>query len=157
MQHKKLFFSPNINWVPCLNSRTPFKDSITLYHYHHLNYTFQYSGCSITYYGEIERHLNVRTAEHVTTSPLLGKRPITTKKITNFVNWSIDLFQALFYISILFHDSNASRFILFYNNAITLCYNLVLNNKTWYLKISHRHWKPLINWKGLIQYTILCS
>ena len=46
----------------------------------HLIYKFQCSNCNITYYGETERHLKVRAGEHISTSPLTGKRVNNNKK-----------------------------------------------------------------------------
>ena len=72
---KVIFHSKN--W---LSSFFKFKDSIPLYlHYHHI-YKFQCSNCNITYYGETERHLKVRAGEHISTSPLTGKRVNNNKK-----------------------------------------------------------------------------
>ena len=57
-----------------------FKDSIPLHLCSHLIYKFQCSNCNITYYGESERHFKVRAGEHVSTSPLTGKRVNNNKK-----------------------------------------------------------------------------
>ena len=58
-----------------------FKDSIPLHLRSNLIYKFQCSNCNITYYGETERHLKVRAGEHISTSPLTGKRVNNNKKI----------------------------------------------------------------------------
>ena len=62
-----------------LSSLFKFKDSIPLYLRSHVIYKFQCSNCNITYYGETERHLKVRAGEHISTSPLTGKRIINNK------------------------------------------------------------------------------
>ena len=46
----------------------------------HIVYKFLCSNCNITYYGEIERHLNVRSGEHLSLSALTGKRVNNNKK-----------------------------------------------------------------------------
>ena len=56
------------------------KEAIPLYLRSHLIYKFQCSNCNITYYGETERHLKVRAGEHISTSPLMGKRVSKNKK-----------------------------------------------------------------------------
>ena len=43
-------------------------------------YKFQCSDCNITYYDKTECHLKVRTGEHISTSPLTGKRVNKNKK-----------------------------------------------------------------------------
>ena len=63
-----------------LSSFFKFKDSIPLHLRSHLIYKFQCSNCNITYYGETERHLKVRAGEHISTSPLTGKRVNNNKK-----------------------------------------------------------------------------
>ena len=40
----------------------------------HLVYKFSCSSCNATYYGKTERHLNVRSGEHIGLSPLTGNR-----------------------------------------------------------------------------------
>ena len=58
-----------------LNNLFKFKDSIIpLYLRSHLIYKFQCSNCNITSYGETECHLKVRAGEHISTSPLTGKK-----------------------------------------------------------------------------------
>ena len=69
MQYKSYFQSKNR-----LSNLCKFKDSIPLYLRSYLIYKFQCSNCNITYYGETERHLKVRAGEHISTSPLAGKR-----------------------------------------------------------------------------------
>ena len=63
-----------------LSSFFKFKDSIPSHLRSHLIYKFQCSNCNITYYGETERHLKVRAGEHISTSPLTGKRVNNNKK-----------------------------------------------------------------------------
>ena len=57
-----------------------FKDSIPLHLCSYLIYKFQCSNCNITYYGQTERHLNVRDNERISTSPLTRKRVNNNKK-----------------------------------------------------------------------------
>ena len=57
-----------------------FKDSIPEELRSHIVYKFLCSNCSITYYGETERHLNVRSGEHLSLSALTGKRVNKNKK-----------------------------------------------------------------------------
>ena len=66
----------------CLNNLFKFKDSIPLYLCFHLIYKFQCSNCNITYYSETERHLKVRSGEHIITSPLTGNRVHNNKKLS---------------------------------------------------------------------------
>ena len=63
-----------------LNSLFKFKDSILLNLHSSLIYKFQSSNCNITYYGETESHLKVRAGEHISTSPLTGKRVHNNKR-----------------------------------------------------------------------------
>ena len=67
-----------------LSSFFKFKDSIPLHIRSHLIYKVQCSNRNITYYGEIERHLKVRTGEHINMSPLAGKR------VNNNKNFSVN-------------------------------------------------------------------
>ena len=57
-----------------------FKDSIPLYLRSPVSYKFQCGNCNTTYYGKTECHLKVRAGEHISTSPLMGKRVINHKK-----------------------------------------------------------------------------
>ena len=59
-----------------------FKDSIPKELRSHIVYKFLCSNCNITYYGETERHLNVRSGEHLSLSALIGKRVNNNKKLT---------------------------------------------------------------------------
>ena len=63
-----------------LSSFFKFKDFIPSHLRSHLIYKFQCSNCNITYYGETERHLKLRAGEHISMSPLTGKR-VSNKKI----------------------------------------------------------------------------
>ena len=63
-----------------LSSFFNFKDCIPLYLHSHVAYKLQCSNCNITYYGENERHLKLRAGEHISTSPLTGKRVHNNKK-----------------------------------------------------------------------------
>ena len=40
----------------------------------HLVYKFSCGGCNAAYYGKTERHLSVRSGEHIGKSPLTGKK-----------------------------------------------------------------------------------
>ena len=51
-----------------------FKDVIPKKLRSHLIYKFSCSSCNATYYGKTERHLNVRSGEHISLSPLTGNR-----------------------------------------------------------------------------------
>ena len=51
-----------------------FKDVIPKELRSHLVYKFSCSSCNATYYGKTERHLNVRSGEHIGLSPLTGNR-----------------------------------------------------------------------------------
>ena len=57
-----------------------FKDSIPKELRSDIVYKFLCSNCNITYYGETERHLNVRSGEHLSLSALTGKRVNNNKK-----------------------------------------------------------------------------
>ena len=72
----KSFFVQSKNW---LSNLFKFKDSIPLCRRSHFIFKFQCNKCNINYYGEPERHLKLRAGEHISTSPLTGKWPITTK------------------------------------------------------------------------------
>ena len=63
-----------------MSSFLKFKDSIPLYRRSHIIYKFQCSNYNSTYYGETERHLKVRAGEHISMSPLTGKRVNNNKK-----------------------------------------------------------------------------
>ena len=63
-----------------LSSFFKIKDSIPLHLRSHLIYKFQCSNCNITYYGETESHLKVRAGEHISMSPLTGKKVNNNKK-----------------------------------------------------------------------------
>ena len=69
-----------------LSNLFKFKDSIPLYLRSHVIYKFQCSYCNITYYGETERNLKVRAGEHISTSPLTGKRVNNNEKSSVKVN-----------------------------------------------------------------------
>ena len=57
-----------------LSSFFKFKGFIPLYLRSHLIYKFQCGNSNITYYGETERQIKVRAGEHISMSPLTGKR-----------------------------------------------------------------------------------
>ena len=57
-----------------------FKDSIPKGLRSHIVYKFLCSNCNITYYGETERHLHVRSGENLSLSALTGKRVNNNKK-----------------------------------------------------------------------------
>ena len=51
-----------------------FKDVIPKELRSHLVYKFSCGSCNATYYGKTERHLDVRSGEHIGLSPLTGNR-----------------------------------------------------------------------------------
>ena len=51
-----------------------FKDVIPKESRSHLVYKFSCSSCNATYYGKTERHLNIRSGEFISLSPLTGNR-----------------------------------------------------------------------------------
>ena len=57
-----------------LSSLFRFKDVIPKELQSHLVYKFSCGNCNVTYYGKTERHLNVRSSEHIGISHLTGKR-----------------------------------------------------------------------------------
>ena len=57
-----------------LSSLFCFKDVIPKELRSHLVYKFSCSSCNATYYGKTERHLNVRSGEHIGLSPITGNR-----------------------------------------------------------------------------------
>ena len=73
---KVIFQSKN-----CLSNLFRFKDSIPKELRSHNVCKFLRSNCNITYYGETERHLNVRFGEHLNLSALTGKR-VNNNKIS---------------------------------------------------------------------------
>ena len=66
---KVIFQSKNL-----LSNLFQFKRSIPKELGSHIVYKFLCSNCNITYYGETECHLNVRSGEHLNLSALTGKR-----------------------------------------------------------------------------------
>ena len=72
----KVIFQSNIR----LSNLFRFKDSIPKELRSHIVYKFLCSNCNITYYGETERPLNVRSGEHLSLSALTGKRVNNNKK-----------------------------------------------------------------------------
>ena len=57
-----------------------FKDSIPKELRFHLAYKFFCSNCTITYYGKTERHLDVRSREHLSVFALTGACENSNKK-----------------------------------------------------------------------------
>ena len=57
-----------------LSSLFCFKDVIPKELRFHLVYKFSCSSCNASYYGKTERHLNIRSGEHIGLSPLTGNR-----------------------------------------------------------------------------------
>ena len=57
-----------------------FKDAIPLALRSHLIYKYTCSNCNVTYYGETERHLQIRAGEHLSISALTNKRVNNTKR-----------------------------------------------------------------------------
>ena len=57
-----------------------YKDSIPKELRSNIVYKFLCSNCNITYYGETERHLNVRSGENFSLLTLTGKRVNNNKK-----------------------------------------------------------------------------
>jgi len=96
-----------------LSSLFRFKDSIPKELRSHLIYKFLCSNCNITYYGQTERHLNVRSGEHLSLSALTGKRVNNDKKSAvkdhclfhNHVNTFEDF-------SILTYESNPFKLLI---------------------------------------------
>ena len=58
----------------CLSSLFRFKDVIPKELQSHLVYKFSCGNCNVIYYCKTERHLNVRSSEHVVISHLTTKR-----------------------------------------------------------------------------------
>ena len=86
-----------------LSSLFHFKDVIPKELRSHLVYKFSCSSCNATYYGKTERHLNVRSGEHIGLSPLTGNRvACKTSAISEHL---------------LLHDNNNSNF----NDFTILC------------------------------------
>ena len=73
---KVIFQSKN-----CSSNLFRFKDSIPKEFRSQIVYRFLCSNCNITYYGENEHHLNVRSGEHLSLSALTGKRVNNNKKL----------------------------------------------------------------------------
>ena len=89
-----------------------FKDSIPKELRSHIVYEFLCSNSNITYYGETEHHLNVRSREHLSLSALTGKRVNNNKKsaVKNhclFFN-HVGSFEGF---SILTYESNPSKLL----------------------------------------------
>ena len=105
---KVIFQSKN-----CLSNLFRFKDSIPKELRSHIVYEFLCSNCNITYYGETERHLNVRSGEHLSLSALTGKRVNNNKKLAVkdhclFSN-HVGLFEDF---SILTYELNAFKLLI---------------------------------------------
>ena len=86
-----------------LSSLFCFKDVIPKELRSQLVYKFSCSSCNATYYGKTERHLNIRSSEHIGLSPLTGNR-VTCKPSAKFDY-------------LLLHEHNNSSF----NNFSILC------------------------------------
>jgi len=56
-----------------LSSIFSFKDRIPKYLQSHLIYKYTCCYCNVTYYGKTERHLKIRSSEHLAITPLTGK------------------------------------------------------------------------------------
>ena len=105
-----------------------FKDSIPKELRSHVVYKFLCSNCNITYYGETERHLNVRSREHLSLSAITGKRINKNKKLAvkNHCLFSnrVGSFEDF---SILTYESNS--FKLFIKEALLVSRDKPLLNK----------------------------
>ena len=71
----KLLSNLKIVWVTFFDLKTAFPKNFVP-----ILFTNLCSNCNITYYGETERHLNVRSGEHLSLSALTGKRVNNNKK-----------------------------------------------------------------------------
>ena len=105
-----------------------FKDSIPKELRSHIVYKFLCSNCNITYYGETERHLNVRSGEHLSLSALTGKRVNNNKKSAVkdhclFFN-HVGLFEDF---SILTYESNPFKLLI--KEALLVSRDNLLLNK----------------------------
>ena len=104
---KVIFKSEN-----CLSNLFQFKDSIPKELRCHIVYKFLCSNCNITYYGETERHLNVRSREHFSLSALTGKLVNNKKSAVKdhclFFN-HVGLFEDF---SILTYESNPFKLLI---------------------------------------------
>ena len=90
-----------------------FKDSIAEKLRSQIVYKFLCSNCNITYYGETENYLNVRSGEHLSLSSLTDKRVNNNQKPTVkdqclFFN-HVGSFEN---ISILRYESNSFKFLI---------------------------------------------
>ena len=65
----------------CLSNLFRFKDTIPEELLSNLVYKFLCSNCNITYYSETERHLNVRSEQHLSLSVLTSKPFNNNKKL----------------------------------------------------------------------------
>ena len=74
-------------------------------------YKFSCGNCSVTYYGKTERHLNVRSSEHIGISHLTGKRvefkPSTVSDHLLLHNHDSDFTE----FTILCRDNNGFRLL----------------------------------------------
>ena len=86
-----------------LSSLFRFKDVIPKELRSHLVYKFSCSSCNATYYGKTERHLNVRSGEHIGLSPLTGNKLVCKPSAISD--------------HLLLHEDNNSSF----NNFSILC------------------------------------
>ena len=64
---------PQCNIKVLFKSKHRVKDKISKELRSHLVYKFLCSNCNINYYGKTERHLIVRSGEHLSLSSLTGK------------------------------------------------------------------------------------
>ena len=87
-----------------LSSLFRFKDVIPKELRSHLVYKFSCSSCNATYYGKTERHLNVRSGEHIGLSPLTGN--------------SVACKPSAISDHLLLHEDNSS-----FNKSILCCEN----------------------------------
>ena len=105
-----------------------FKDSIPKELCSYIVYKCLCSNCNITYFGETERHINVRSGDHLSLSALTGKRVNNNKKAAVkdhclFFN-HVGLFEDF---SILTYESNPFKLLI--KEALLVSKDNLLLNK----------------------------
>ena len=93
-----------------LSSFFRFKDVIPREMRSHLVYKFSCGSCNATYYGKTERHLNVRSGEHIGKSPLTGKKvACKTSAVSDHILFHDNLESDFSDFKILCHENNTFK------------------------------------------------
>ena len=96
-----------------LSSFFRFKDVVPREMRSHLVYKFSCSSCNAAYYGKTERHLNVRSGEHIGKSPLTGKKvACKPSAVSDHIIFHDNHISEFSDFNILCHDNNSFKLAL---------------------------------------------